>query len=125
MIRSTNLLNISDIQLRLETHEIVAIRGRSIRVGAPNVKAFGDRSASAKRAAVASGVSEAPRVRTSGTRCSARRGGGDAGTWFVVEHITDVGAPRAAVPVVVVMVVVVMAVALAMCKSGSGVVERG
>lgn len=80
--------------------------------------------------AVASGISEAPRVRTPGTRCLARRGGGvaGAGTWFVVEHATDVGAPRAAVPVVVmvvVAVVVVMAVALAMCKSGSGVVERG
>jgi len=61
---------------------------------------------------VASGASEAPHVRTPGTRRSARRGGGDAGagTWFVVEHVTDVGVPKPAV-VVVMVVVVVMAVA--------------
>ncbi|KYM85409.1 hypothetical protein ALC53_04652 [Atta colombica] len=56
---------------------IIAIH--SIRVGALNVKAYGNRSASVKRMVVASGASEAPHVRTPGTRRSARRGGGDAG----------------------------------------------
>ncbi|KYQ46178.1 hypothetical protein ALC60_14842 [Trachymyrmex zeteki] len=69
--------------LQPETNDgIIAIHG--IRVGTLNVKAFGNRSASVKRTVVASGASEAPHIRTPGTRCSARRGGGDAGagTWF-------------------------------------------
>jgi len=98
---------------------------RRSRRDALNVKAFGRGSAPTERPIVAPGVSVASNVRTPGTRCSARRGGGGAGagTRFVVERVNrrwcaeGGSAGGCAATVVAVVVVVVVVVAFVRCRA--------